>query len=1710
MATIRANRAAIDDRFNVLGFTVRSDTPLFEIVLATDPDLFRAERRGDRTPGNFYSSRILRAAPSQRGEAVYMVPTTAVARFVGQPRLYFGLATYRENDRNTPLAVRVPDRGAMYISLNGLTERGFRRSLRSGDGGTYGAANDDSLQWGGDSLGATGGRPAGGAGRGAGGSGAGGDAAYSDGYSDELWSHPPADAAPAASAPAPGAAPAPAAAPAPQLDAGAPAIAAQGLSAPARALLISSDYRPSNLLDALRAQLSFFVDSAMWYLGVSNTRVMPHAAICQIRRPDGSAEGALHGSGFFIGPRLIMTAAHVVDGQNELIVVRGKNGGGMSGGTEPFGRFNVRRFRKHGRYDGRSSDFDIALIEVPADKAVGHGQYFDLVEELTQSRREGVVVTGYAARWYAHDAIEHFVNDTIDPDKQHMMGGHIRALPTDETFTYNIQTLGGTSGSPVYWIEDTGSGAQAHMVGVHVAAHDATTNRGCRITAGKLSWIRQVAGEWGQSLSFALGATDAGTDHGDGAPSRALAPVSADTRGYGLIDSLRRQLGFFADSARWFFGVDDTRKMPYAAICQVRLADDSEHGSAFYIAPRLLLTAAHVVAGQSRLTIVPGKNGAGTGSATEPFGRFTATRFETFDGYGGNGDFDRDMALIEVPAAHAAPAGRFFPLVEELTQSRPEGVVVSGYAAYSPPAGLVGHLINGTIDPDKQHMMGGHVRTLPTDHTFTYDLQSLGGTSGSPVYWIEDAETAPVAHMVGVHVASFDDHTNRGCRITPAKLNWIRRVAARWGHTLSFSLGARDGRSADVDPAHAGPALSAPLTIGPEDVERARRYAPQWAELYNWRVPAAVVATLGPRNMQVQSIHDAHGELNLDLYEVRCTRLPTGMSEIDVLRRLRTHLNDFVDTRNSEFEPYEAGDATRWNGASPTGAVIHIDVVGPDNATVVASLVEDRRWRFSTIRSPRADAHPVSGHREFGVRRDGEAWVFYTRGADRSTHGIGETLVFAGADHLWRSLQSRLTEWINANGGSASAPAPFSERFHPEVVRILYGTRAQSLAEDASVDDAPSARAPAAYAQPLGFLGREIPLDPGAGGQSIHPDALHVGDIIVSTARHPISFGIRLAQGRIGRATAISHAMLYVGDGKVIEAVGDGVREVALATALGDAILAVAYRDQRVDAAKAARIVAFAREQLGKPYDVASIVRHGYRALNPLMGRAIEFLRRHTGSDENTARSFYCSQLVFAAFREAGVPLNDERPDASTPGDLVDLRHGRLDYVGHLIVSAEILGVALSSDGGAGHAAAVDPPRSAAPAADGPVQHAVQLIPQPDKNSCWAAAMAMLISFRRLASHDPEALVREIGASLGTSYDWDLLEALRARHRFEMIRQPSNASVYHSPRQWAQWLGAHGPLWVVIVGAPHAVVVSGIRGDLDDASAAQVHILNPWDTRVQFDDDPVAFHPANRGYADWMSFADFARDFGEMAEPDYGNWRILHLPASSVQSAARSLSAETHAADGTWREVPPKADADPAEAAKMRLHLAPPPEPFASPAPVAQSLQTVEIASAIVGATMERVLSNEGGITWELEQMRGFKHPNDTAPATRGTVRDGTAIRLTDWPIARVQIIPGTDLITDDMSAGFVIDWQYDGKSLGNVRISPAGRPNDAIEWSLSVRAQIMDDNIVYPTDNPRHAALRIRFVYRFTHWIFRDQIAIRDVHLFGDGTYRLAARWEQ
>ncbi len=396
---------------------------------------------------------------------------------------------------------------------------------------------------------------------------------------------------------------------------------------------------------------------------------------------------------------------------------------------------------------------------------------------------------------------------------------------------------------------------------------------------------------------------------------------------------------------------------------------------------------------------------------------------------------------------------------------------------------------------------------------------------------------------------------------------------------------------------------------------------------------------------------------------------------------------------------------------------------------------------------------------------------------------------------------------------------------------------------------------------------------------------------------------------------------------------------------------------------------------------------------------------------------------------------------------------------------------------------------------DGLSDYPVHLIPQPNKDACWAAAMAMLLAHRRQLLRTPESIVNDVGGSLSSSYGWDLIKAVKARYGFDVIEQPSNASIYHTPRQWAEWLNTYGPLWVVIVGAPHAVVVAGIRGDLGDPSKAEVKILNPWDTRIAFDNNAIDFNPANKGYESWLRFDTFASDFGNMAEANYGNWRVLHLPVSAAH--AQALSAPSAPTDAGSKPVD-----DPSQ-----IRLPPPPPPVVRELSTARALDggaTVAIATTIAGAVMERLANNDGDITWELDQLRGYKHPNDVAPSPMPPTYDAKPIRLKGWPTVEVGF-----LVTDEISAGFEINWQHNGRSVGNVLISNIAT-NDAVGMGLVVKAKIMDDNIVYPRSSPTFAALRVRFEYRFTHYVRGDIIAIRDIRLFGDGTYSDDGRWEQ
>ncbi len=147
-AQIRPNRMQVNDRFPMLGFAVRTAQPdvQAEVVLATAIELFRPENRSRRTAANFYSSREHGLLSVPRGEGVFVVPPEVLARFIGQDKLFFALAT--GSVANGGLKVDAsPREGSPYVSLTGFTGRTLRRSFAPAR-----AATPPLLEWTGDAA----------------------------------------------------------------------------------------------------------------------------------------------------------------------------------------------------------------------------------------------------------------------------------------------------------------------------------------------------------------------------------------------------------------------------------------------------------------------------------------------------------------------------------------------------------------------------------------------------------------------------------------------------------------------------------------------------------------------------------------------------------------------------------------------------------------------------------------------------------------------------------------------------------------------------------------------------------------------------------------------------------------------------------------------------------------------------------------------------------------------------------------------------------------------------------------------------------------------------------------------------------------------------------------------------------------------------------------------------------------------------------------------------------------------------------------------------------------------------------------------------------------------------------------------------------------------------------------------------------------------
>lgn len=176
---------------------------------------------------------------------------------------------------------------------------------------------------------------------------------------------------------------------------------------------------------------------------------------------------------------------------------------------------------------------------------------------------------------------------------------------------------------------------------------------------------------------------------------------------------------------------------------------------------------------------------------------------------------------------------------------------------------------------------------------------------------------------------------------------------------------------------------------------------------------------------------------------------------------------------------------------------------------------------------------------------------------------------------------------------------------------------------------------------------------------------MKAADIIVSTGSGAVSAVIRA-----GSVSKYSHAALYIGDGQVIEAIGEGVVKQPLSAALRDDTLAVVYRRKNLNDDQVKVIVTYASGQVGKKYDYAGVTGASKYTVG---GMALHILSlplatiQDIGEAINTISpesSFFCSELVLMAFNKANAPITFKPPTVSAPSDIPGSH--QVQYVGHL------------------------------------------------------------------------------------------------------------------------------------------------------------------------------------------------------------------------------------------------------------------------------------------------------------------------------------------------------------------------------------------------------------------------------------------------------------
>ena len=228
----------------------------------------------------------------------------------------------------------------------------------------------------------------------------------------------------------------------------------------------------------------------------------------------------------------------------------------------------------------------------------------------------------------------------------------------------------------------------------------------------------------------------------------------------------------------------ETELMPWRMICALEI--ESQSGGAFvgtgwFAGPRTVITAGHCVfdpvelgGWAKKITVVPGRN-----VDKKPFASASSSSFSSTDRWQEAQDADFDYGVIHLSSDLGAAVGSFSVGVLPDAALKDRMVNVSGYP-FEPGEGKA------------QYFHANRVKAL-TGRRLFYDIDTMGGQSGSPVWAYEEGRDVPVvvaihAYGVGGVPANLNVVANSGPRVLPEVLEVIRGWITR-GNNESAAAG---------------------------------------------------------------------------------------------------------------------------------------------------------------------------------------------------------------------------------------------------------------------------------------------------------------------------------------------------------------------------------------------------------------------------------------------------------------------------------------------------------------------------------------------------------------------------------------------------------------------------------------------------------------------------------------------------------------------------------------------------------------------------------------------------------------------------------------------------------------------------------------------------------------------------------------------------------